>query len=164
MVITGLQHMLSLNTWNVKIRYKVNIYVMSLAHSIFYTLWPSDAIWLHKSGSPLVQEMACSLMAPSHCLNQCCLMIKGILWHTPESNFTRSEYVFNPQHMFENNNFETNTTPRTDTHTHIYIHMKICVGWWIDSMFNKIWFVLFCLVLVYITVDGGFFLWIYPCS
>ena len=29
-------------------------------------LWPSDAIWWHRSGSTLVQLMACCLMAPNH--------------------------------------------------------------------------------------------------
>ena len=33
-----------------------------------------------KTGSPLVQVMACSLMAPSHYLNQCWLIINELLW------------------------------------------------------------------------------------
>ena len=32
-----------------------------------------NGIWLHKSGSTLVQAMACCLMAPSHYLKQCWL-------------------------------------------------------------------------------------------
>ena len=32
--------------------------------------------------------MACFRTAPSHHLNKCRLIIKGILWHSPESNFT----------------------------------------------------------------------------
>ena len=39
-------------------------------HSI-NSLWPNDAIWRHRSGSTLVQVMACCLTAPSHYLNQC---------------------------------------------------------------------------------------------
>ena len=35
------------------------------------SLWPSDAIWWHRSGSAPAQVMACCLMAPSHYLNQC---------------------------------------------------------------------------------------------
>ena len=35
------------------------------------SLWPGDTIWRHRSGSTLAQVMACCLMAPSHCLNQC---------------------------------------------------------------------------------------------
>ena len=41
----------------------------------FNSLWPSDAIWRQRSGSPLAQVMACCLTAPSHYLNQCWLII-----------------------------------------------------------------------------------------
>ena len=52
------------------------------------TLWPTDAIWRHRSGSTLAQAMACCLMAPSHYLNQCWLLIIDVLWHSSESKFT----------------------------------------------------------------------------
>ena len=39
------------------------------------SLWPSDAIWWHISGSTLAQVMACCLTALSHYLNQCWLII-----------------------------------------------------------------------------------------
>ena len=39
------------------------------------SLWPTDAIWRHRSGSTLAQVMACCLTAPSHYLNQCWLII-----------------------------------------------------------------------------------------
>ena len=55
-------------------------------HMIWYffnSLWPSDAMWRHKSGSTLAQ-----VMAPSHYLNQCWLIILGVPWHSLESNFT----------------------------------------------------------------------------
>ena len=42
--------------------------------------WSSDAIWRYRFMSTLVQVMACCLMAPSHYLNQCWLIIYGILW------------------------------------------------------------------------------------
>ena len=45
------------------------------------SLWPSGATWWHRSGSTLAQEMACCLTTPSHYLNQCWLIINGILWH-----------------------------------------------------------------------------------
>ena len=38
------------------------------------SLWPSDAIWRHRSGSAWSPVMACCLMAPSHYLNQCWLV------------------------------------------------------------------------------------------
>ena len=31
-------------------------------------------------------------MAPSHYLNLCWLIIRGVLWHSPESNYTRSAH------------------------------------------------------------------------
>ena len=34
-------------------------------------LWPSEAIWRHRSGLTLAQVMACCLTAPSHYLKQC---------------------------------------------------------------------------------------------
>ena len=40
----------------------------------FHSLWCSDTIWWHRSGSTWVQLMACCLMAPSHYLNQCWLI------------------------------------------------------------------------------------------
>ena len=54
------------------------------------TSWPSDAIWCHRFGSTLVQEMASYLMATSHYLNQCWVIIGEIFWHSPGSNFTVS--------------------------------------------------------------------------
>ena len=50
------------------------------------SLWPSDAIWRHKSGSTLVQIMACYPTAPNHYPNQRWFLISDIPWHSPESN------------------------------------------------------------------------------
>ena len=49
------------------------------------SLWPSDTIWRHKSGSTLAQVMACCLKAPSHYLNQCWFIISEVQWHPSES-------------------------------------------------------------------------------
>ena len=38
----------------------------------------------------LAQVMACCWKAPSHYLNQCWLFIKGVMWHLPDNNLTRS--------------------------------------------------------------------------
>ena len=46
-----------------------------------------------RSGSTLAQVMACCLMAPSHYLNQCWLMISDVLWHSPDSNFTKNKIL-----------------------------------------------------------------------
>ena len=53
----------------------------------FNSLWPGDATWQHRSQSTLAQVMACCLTAPSHCLNQSCLPLGEVLWHSPWSNF-----------------------------------------------------------------------------
>ena len=55
-------------------------------------LWTSDANWWQRSELTLAQVMACCLKAPSHYLNQCWLITKGVLWHSNESNFTRSAH------------------------------------------------------------------------
>ena len=46
-------------------------------------LWPSDAIWRHRSGSSrLSQVMDCCLTAPGHYLNQWWLDINLVLWYS----------------------------------------------------------------------------------
>ena len=52
----------------------------------------SDAIWQHKPGSTLAQLMACCLMVAKHYPHQGWLLIKGVLWHSPFSYFTRSAH------------------------------------------------------------------------
>ena len=54
------------------------------------TLWPSDAIWQHRSGSTVAQVKAWCLTAPSHYLNQWWLLISEVVWHPSEGNFTAS--------------------------------------------------------------------------
>ena len=53
------------------------------------SLWPSDTICRHRSGSTLAQVMACCLTAPSHWLTQYWLLISKALWLSPECNFTK---------------------------------------------------------------------------
>ena len=50
------------------------------------SLWPSDAMWRHRSGLTLAQVMAWCLTAPSHYLTQCWRIISEVLWHSPEDN------------------------------------------------------------------------------
>ena len=64
----------------------------SAVHSQQETLYinslrPSDATWRQWSWTTLAQVMACCLTAPSHYLNQCWLITRGVLWHTSESSF-----------------------------------------------------------------------------
>ena len=59
------------------------------------TLWPSDTIWRHRTGSTLAQIMACCLTAPSHYLNQCWLIISKSHWHLGDRHFTKDTSVTN---------------------------------------------------------------------
>ena len=61
---------------------------------------------VHRTGSTLVQVMACCLMAPSHYLNQCWLLIGEDLWHSPKSNYTVSAQVTILYKAFENCTFK----------------------------------------------------------
>ena len=58
----------------------------------FNVLWSGDAI-RQRSGSTWAQVMTCCLMAPSHYLNQCWLLISGALWCSLDSNFKASAQV-----------------------------------------------------------------------
>ena len=66
--------------------------------------------WCHMAtymfGYALAQVMACWWTALSYQLNQCSLIIKGVNWHVPESNCTRSanELIFS---MFQEIAFST---------------------------------------------------------
>ena len=59
------------------------------------SLWPNDAILQHRSGSTLAQVMAFCLMAPSHYLNKCWLIISEVHWHLSEGNFSRYTSAIN---------------------------------------------------------------------
>ena len=56
--------------------------------SQFNSLWPSDAIWWHRTESTLALAMACCLTAPSHYLHQKQLIICMVQLHSYEGNFT----------------------------------------------------------------------------
>ena len=57
------------------------------------SLWPSGTIWCWRSGSTLAQVMACCLMATSHYLSQCWLIISEVLQHLPESSLPVSAWT-----------------------------------------------------------------------
>ena len=72
---------------------------------IFNSLWPSDALWRHRSGSTMAQVMACFQTASNHYLNQCWLVINDFCGiHT--RTFTRgNSHDIIPQDEFENHIF-----------------------------------------------------------
>ena len=73
-------------------------------------MWTSDAIWRHRAGSTLAQVMDCCLIAPRHYLNQCWLLIREVLWQSPESNFTVSAEAAILCDEFENYTFKITAT------------------------------------------------------
>ena len=73
-------------------RKKIDCDLKSIPTSL-NSLWPSDAIWQHRSGSTLVHVMPCCLMAPSHYPNQCWLIISKTQCHSSEGNITRDTYL-----------------------------------------------------------------------
>ena len=54
---------------------------------VFLTHWGLVTPYGDWSWTTLAQVMACCLTAPSHYLNQCWLITRGVLWHTSESSF-----------------------------------------------------------------------------
>ena len=71
-------------------------------NSWFNSLWPSDAIWRHRSRSTLAQVMACCLTASSHYLHQYWLIISKVYWHSYEGNFARDTLAINHMNWCEN--------------------------------------------------------------
>ena len=87
------------------------------------SLWPSDAIWPHRSGSTLAQVMAWCLMAPSHYLNQCCL-ISMVMCHSSEDSFTISHQSLKSVWKLLVSNFiKSFQGPRT-WYDHVLVYMN----------------------------------------
>ena len=95
----------------------------------FNSLRPSDAIWRQWSWTTLVQVMACCLTAPSHYLNQCWLIIKGVLWHSSENSFTGIAQGIDSGYEFEK-----------DILKNIF---KSPRGQWVKSVRCFVWIILF---------------------
>ena len=110
------------------------------------SLKPSEAIWRHRTGSTLVQAMACCLTAPSHYLNQCWLIISEVLWHSPDSNFTENASDIYRWNDFEIYWFETVVkSPRGQwvnlvnrlLHQDAYHHLTL-LSWYPDTGLHTI--------------------------
>ena len=63
--------------------------------------------------------MACCLTVPNHYLNLCWLILKGVLWHSPQSNFTRSDNEINCQAWYS-------PSPELQSYVHL-IFIIICI-------------------------------------
>ena len=82
--------------------------------------------------------MVCSLMAPSHYQNQCWL-IKEVLWHSPEVNFTGNSniliikidmkiHIWNQSYLSDTNELINNFLLATDS---------IIWDWWVTPVTNQ---------------------------
>ena len=69
-------------------------------------LWPGDGIWRHRSWSSLVREMDCC-----YYLNQGSLVIKGIQWHYPKTNFLGIAQDIKSKSKFEKIKVDISFTP-----------------------------------------------------
>ena len=88
------QRRMSLETiWRTTSKPGWNIYECHESIEKVNSLWPSDAIYWQRYGSTFNQVLAYCLMAASHHLNQCWLIISGVCWHSPGSNFALSDQV-----------------------------------------------------------------------
>ena len=73
------------------------------------SLWPGDVIWLCRSGSTLAQIM----MAPSHYLKRCWLIISKVLWHSLKGNAQEMLKMSILDMSFDNTRFKiTDISPR----------------------------------------------------
>ena len=50
-----------------------------MCHKWINSLWSSDIIWWHKSGTTLIQVMTCCFMSPSYNLNQCWFITNRVI-------------------------------------------------------------------------------------
>ena len=91
----------------------------------FISLWPSDAMWQHRSGSTLDQVMACCLTAPSHYLNQCWLNITGVLWHSLKGRNTGNAHKSYYYDRFENYTLKFKATSHQEVNP---LHAKFFKG------------------------------------
>ena len=80
----------------------IQILLQIVPQNLINSLWPSDAIWPHRTWSTLAQVMACCLMASSHYLNQCWLIISKVQSHSSGNHFTKDTTAINHWNQFEN--------------------------------------------------------------
>ena len=74
------------------------------------SLWPSDAMWQHRSGSIFTQVIASRQMVPSHYLKLCWQIV---LWYSPDGNFTGTAQAIYSCYEFENYSLKiTAASPR----------------------------------------------------
>ena len=71
-------------------------------NSFINSLWPSEAMWLHKTGATLVQVMPCCLTTPSHYLNQYLLITSEVLQRSVDGNVPGNAQDIYAKYQLEN--------------------------------------------------------------
>ena len=104
---SGIQHKTSftISSWGSSSTYCIFNTLSFILYWLIHSLWPSNAIWLDRSGSTFVQIMAWYLMATSHCLSQCWI-ITSVLYHSPKDDFTRNVQNTYPWYEFNKSGFK----------------------------------------------------------
>ena len=95
------------------------------------SLWPSEVMWWHRSGSTLAQVMACCLTAPIHYLKQCWLIISTDQWCLCKGNFTRDIPAINHENQlqFAKIKFLSNLPGTNELSHHCTIDGYVCINW-----------------------------------
>ena len=101
-------------------------------------LCPGHAIWWHISGSTLAQVTICCLTTPKHYLNQCWPPNRGVLWHSPESNFTGNAQAGSPYNKFEKNIFKITATNLPGDNELIGLGYKVGLTTFWVSIFSSV--------------------------
>ena len=109
-------------------------YLHCILNLWLHSLWPNDAIWGHRTGSALAQVLACAWWHKAITWASVGLLIKGVLWQSPERRLTRSVYELNPY-------MHTDCTIRT-TNTSLWGPTSWCMT--VIFPVNNIWWL--CLV------------------
>ena len=100
--------------------------------SVIDSLWPSDAKWWQRHVSTLAQVMVCFLMAPSHYLSQCWLIISKVQWQSPGA--VSQEIPLPSINKIQlKNNFVTFRLNLWDANTLsvwlLWLHVTVASGW-----------------------------------
>ena len=106
--------------------------LLETSHWYINSLWPGDAIWWHGTRLTLDQVMACCLIATSHYLNQCWLIISEDPWHSSQGIIHRWSEDTNQWNEIENFSFQmASKSPRGQWVKPKYwkLHSQKCIKW-----------------------------------
>ena len=106
----------------------------------FNSLWPSDAIWCHRSRSTLVQVMVCYLMVPNHYLNQYWHIMSNVQWHPLFKSFIQISHgpknrSYNHALRWMPQDLTDDKSPQVQVMAWCHQAASHCLNWcWLRSM------------------------------